>query len=99
MPSMTAMYLLGGLLAAFTAPAVLAQDWVTVFRDGFDEAASGDQASEGGLDLRLWTFDIGTRDMSNPDSPGPPRWGNNEPQHYTDRCAPAKLQALFQHSN
>jgi hypothetical protein len=61
--------------------------WTLKWRQDFTCAPPGTAGrSAGGIDLNTWTFDIGTRDLSDPLNPGPDNWGNNEPQYYTDRC-------------
>jgi hypothetical protein len=40
--------------------------------------ATAPARSAGGIDLSVWTFDIGTRDTSDPLNIGPEKWGNNE---------------------
>jgi hypothetical protein len=57
--------------------------WKLLFEDQFPV----DAASPTGVNPQVWTFDIGDRDLSDPSKPGPERWGNGEPQYYTDRCA------------
>lgn len=73
--------------AAAQVPAATGERaWRVTWREDFGCEQGGANRSAGGLDLTTWSFDIGTRDMSDPQNPGPENWGNNEPQYYTDRC-------------
>jgi hypothetical protein len=66
----------------------LERDWQVIFNEEFScpDASAVESRSPGGLDLSVWAFDVGMRDMSDPSNPGPEQWGNGEPQYYTDRC-------------
>jgi hypothetical protein len=59
-------------------------EFQVVFEDNFKPNAF---STPTGLDAATWAFDVGDRDMSDPSNPGPERWGNGEPQWYTDRRA------------
>ena len=76
------------ILSAILNGSMVRSGWTTTFEDDFAVCPPAGAAgrSAGGIDLSKWTFDIGTRDMSDPANPGPERWGNDEPQYYTDRC-------------
>ena len=63
-------------MASTMAEAAFTTIWVQDFRTCLPAQAA--TRSAGGLDLGTWTFDIGTRDMSDPLNPGPELWGNNE---------------------
>lgn len=70
-------------------PTAVPGRWSLTFEDQFPL----NTATDTGLAADVWTFDVGTRDMSDPDNPGPELWGNGEPQYYTDRCPPTESSA------